>query len=51
MTGYERITEDEHAASASECLVCGCRARGLKDDGWICDGCVEDAPDSKEDGL
>lgn len=35
----ERITEDEHAATASVCAICGIRARGMQDDGWHCDGC------------
>lgn len=39
MSGYERITEDEHAATATECVGCGAHASGAQDDGWTCEDC------------
>ena len=46
MACYERVTEDEHAASAPLCRVCECRTRHRQDadDTWVCEGCEnEDA--------
>lgn len=41
MSGYERITEDQHAATAAECRVCDSRTTHRQDaDGsWVCQTC------------